>query len=142
MTEPQRPLIEPDAALTAALTSLSDAALTEPDAALTEPRSADRASATASRHSAGETRSASESSVFPRVGHVRRRATIEAVTWAFADLRVWQTLKGRQRDEGGEEARVMTCVSGQDPSDCGKTGGNTQSRFFFCMYPEDVERIR
>jgi hypothetical protein len=23
-----------------------------------------------------------------------------------------QTLKGRQRDEGGEEARVMTCVSG------------------------------
>jgi hypothetical protein len=36
---------------------------------------------------------------------------------------------GGQRAEGGEEARVMTCVSGQDPSDGGKTGGNTQSRF-------------
>jgi hypothetical protein len=51
MTEPQpeRPLTEPDAALTATLASLNDAALTEPDAALTEPRSADRASANAPR---------------------------------------------------------------------------------------------
>ena len=28
------------------------------------------------------------------------------------NLRVWQTLKRGQRDEGGEEARVLTCVSG------------------------------
>ncbi len=55
-------------------------------------------------------------------------------------FRVWQTLKGRQRDEGGEEARVMFCVFGQDPSDGGKTGGNTQSRIF--EHPEDAERIR
>jgi hypothetical protein len=34
MTEHQRPLTEPDAALTAALTSVNDAALTEPVAAL------------------------------------------------------------------------------------------------------------
>ena len=47
---------------------------------------------------------------------------------------------GRQRDEGGEEARVMTCVSGQDPSDGGKTVGNAQSRIF--EHPEDTERIR
>jgi hypothetical protein len=26
--------------------------------------------------------------------------------------------KGRQRDEGGEKARVMPSVYGQDPSDC------------------------
>ena len=36
--------------------------------------------------------------------------------------------KGRQRDEGGEEAKVMPRVHGQDPSDCGKTGGDTQER--------------
>jgi hypothetical protein len=36
--------------------------------------------------------------------------------------------KGRQRDEGGEEAKVMPGVHGQDPSDCGKTGGDTQER--------------
>ena len=36
--------------------------------------------------------------------------------------------KGRQLDEGGEEARVMPRVHGQDPSDCGKTGGDTQER--------------
>jgi len=35
----------------------------------------------------------------------------------------------------------MTCVSGQDPSDCGKTGGK-HSESIFCMYPEDAERIR
>ena len=34
--------------------------------------------------------------------------------------------KRQQRDEGGEEARIMTRVSGQDPSDCGKTGGGTR----------------
>jgi hypothetical protein len=34
----------------------------------------------------------------------------------------------------------MTCVSGQDLSDCGKTGGNVQSRIF--EHTEDNERIR
>ena len=45
-----------------------------------------------------------------------------------------------QRDEGGGEARAMTCVSGQDPSDGGKTGGNAQSRIF--EHPENDEGIR
>jgi hypothetical protein len=27
----------------------------------------------------------------------------------------------------------MTYVPGQDPGDCGKTGGNTQSKFFACI---------
>ena len=51
--------------------------------------------------------------------------------------------KGGQRDEGGEEARIMTRVHGQDPSDCGKTGGDTQESNF-CMHPEseDIERLR
>ncbi len=49
--------------------------------------------------------------------------------------------KGGQRDEGAEEARIMTRVHGQDPSDCGKTGGDTQEPFF-CMRPEDTERLR
>jgi hypothetical protein len=48
---------------------------------------------------------------------------------------------GRQRDEGGEEARIMPSVHGQDPSDCGKTGGDTQESIF-CMHQEDSERIR
>jgi hypothetical protein len=39
-------------------------------------------------------------------------------------------LKGGQRDEGGEEARIMTRVHGQDPSECGKTGGDTQESIF------------
>jgi hypothetical protein len=43
--------------------------------------------------------------------------------------------KGMQRDEGGEEARVMPRVYGQDPSYCGKTGGDTQ-KSIFCMHPE------
>ena len=51
---------------------------------------------------------------------------------------VWQTPKRRQRDEGGEEARVMTCVSGLDPSDGGKTGGNAQSQIF--EHPEVAEK--
>jgi hypothetical protein len=34
----------------------------------------------------------------------------------------------------------MTCVSGQDPSDGGKTGGKAQSPNF--EHPEDAERIR
>jgi len=34
----------------------------------------------------------------------------------------------------------MTCVSGQDPGDGGKTGGNAPSRIF--EHPEDAERIR
>ena len=49
--------------------------------------------------------------------------------------------KGGQRDEGAEEARIMTRVHGQDPSDCGKTGGDTQGSIF-CMLPEDTERLR
>jgi len=49
--------------------------------------------------------------------------------------------KEGQRDEGGEEARIMTRVHGQDPSDCGKTGGDTQGSIF-CMLPEDTERLR
>jgi hypothetical protein len=48
--------------------------------------------------------------------------------------------KGRQRDEGEEEARGMQRVHGQDPSDCEKTGGDTQESIF-CMHPEDAERI-
>jgi hypothetical protein len=35
------------------------------------------------------------------------------------------------------EARVLTCVSGQDPSGGGKTGGNAQSQIF--ELPEDTE---
>jgi hypothetical protein len=34
----------------------------------------------------------------------------------------------------------MTCVSGQDPSDGGKTGGNAQSQSFELL--DDAERIR
>ena len=49
--------------------------------------------------------------------------------------------KGRQRDEGGEEERVMPRVHGQIPSDCGKTGGDTQESIF-CIHPEDAERTR
>jgi len=49
--------------------------------------------------------------------------------------------KGRHRDEVVEEARVMTRVYGQDPSDCRQTGGDTQESIF-CMHPEDDERIR
>ena len=51
--------------------------------------------------------------------------------------------KGGQRDEGGEEARIMMRVHGQDPSKCGKAGGDAQeSILFLCMYPEDIERLR
>jgi len=51
--------------------------------------------------------------------------------------------KGGQRDEGGEEARIMMRVHGQDPSKCGKAGGDAQeSILFLCMYPEDTERLR
>jgi hypothetical protein len=49
--------------------------------------------------------------------------------------------KGRPRDEGGEEARVMPRVYGQNPSDWGKTSGDPQESIF-CMHPEDAERIR
>ena len=49
--------------------------------------------------------------------------------------------KGRQRDEGGEEARVMPRVHGQNPSDCGKTGGDAQESMF-CIHPEDTESVR
>jgi hypothetical protein len=49
--------------------------------------------------------------------------------------------KGRQRNEGGEESRVMSRVYGQDPSDCGKTGADAQ-KSIVCMHPEDAEKIR
>ncbi len=39
--------------------------------------------------------------------------------------------KGGQRDEGGEEARVMMRVHGQDPSKCGKADGDAQESIFF-----------
>ena len=35
----------------------------------------------------------------------------------------------------------MMCVHGQDPRDCGKTGGDTQESIFG-MHPEDTERLR
>ena len=43
--------------------------------------------------------------------------------------------KGGQRDEGGEEARIMMRVHGQDPSKCGKAGGDPQESicFFECI---------
>ena len=51
--------------------------------------------------------------------------------------------KGGQRDEDGEEARIMMRVHGQDPSKYGKAGGDAQeSILFLCMYPEDTERLR
>jgi hypothetical protein len=59
------------------------------------------------------------------------------------ELRVWQNLsrrerdggtlvpKGGQRDEGGEEARIVMRTHGQDPSKCGKAGGDVQESIFF-----------
>ena len=48
--------------------------------------------------------------------------------------------RGGQRDEGGEEVRIMTRVHGQDPSDCGKTGGDAQESMF-CIHPDDTESV-
>ena len=49
--------------------------------------------------------------------------------------------KGGQRDEGGEEARIMMRAHGQDPSNCGKAGGDAQeSIFFFCAYIQKTLR--
>ena len=47
--------------------------------------------------------------------------------------------KWEQREEGGEEERIMARVGGQDPSDCGKkkTGGGTQESIFG-MHPETL----
>ncbi len=45
--------------------------------------------------------------------------------------------KGGQRDEGGEEAKIMMRVHGQDPSECGKTGGDAQESNF-CTHQEDT----
>jgi hypothetical protein len=51
--------------------------------------------------------------------------------------------QGGQRDEGREEARTVMRAHGQDPSKCGKAGGDAQeSIFFLCMHPEDTERLR
>ncbi len=41
--------------------------------------------------------------------------------------------KGGQRDEGGEEARIMTRVHGQDPSDVGRQVETLKSQFFACI---------
>ncbi len=49
-------------------------------------------------------------------------------------------LKWGQREEG-EEEKIMTYVHGQDLSDCGKTGGDTQESIF-CIHPEDTVKIR
>ena len=40
--------------------------------------------------------------------------------------------KGGQRDEGGEEARIVMWSHGQDPSKCGKAGGDVQESIVFC----------
>ena len=43
--------------------------------------------------------------------------------------------KGGQRDEGGEEARIMMRVHGQDPNKCEKASGDAQeSKFFFLLH--------
>ncbi len=49
------------------------------------------------------------------------------------NIRVSQALKRRLYDEDGKEARVLTCVSGQDPSGGEKTGGNSQSERECCL---------
>jgi hypothetical protein len=49
--------------------------------------------------------------------------------------------KWGQRDESGEEERIMTGVDGQDLISCRKAGGETQESKF-CIRPEDTERIR
>ena len=49
--------------------------------------------------------------------------------------------KWEQRDEGGEEERIKKRVGGQDPSDGGDTGGDTQERDF-CMHPETLATLR
>jgi hypothetical protein len=41
--------------------------------------------------------------------------------------------RGGQRDEGGEEARIMTCVHGQDPSIVGRQVETLRSQFFACI---------
>ena len=49
--------------------------------------------------------------------------------------------KWGQRDESGEEERIMTGVDVQDLIGCRKAGIETQESKF-CMRPEDTERIR
>ena len=70
-------------------------------------------------------------------------------------LRVWHTLRRRaqnemettilpkwgQRDESGEEERIMTGVDVQDLIGCRKAGIETQESKF-CIRPEDTQRIR
>ena len=46
-----------------------------------------------------------------------------------------------EEGQTGSEERVMPHVHGQDPRDCGKTGGDTKESIF-CMHPEDTERFR
>jgi hypothetical protein len=36
----------------------------------------------------------------------------------------------------------MMQVHGQDPSKCGKAGGDAQESIFLCVHPEDTERLR
>ena len=49
--------------------------------------------------------------------------------------------KGGQRDEGGEEVRIVMRAHGQDPSKCGNAGGDAQESNFLCIYPKDTERL-
>jgi hypothetical protein len=42
--------------------------------------------------------------------------------------------KGGQRDEGREEARIVMRAHGQDPSKCGKAGGDAQESIFFFVH--------
>jgi hypothetical protein len=48
--------------------------------------------------------------------------------------------KGGQRDEGGEEARIVLRAHGQDPSKCGKAGGDAQESNLFCAYIQKTLR--
>ena len=49
--------------------------------------------------------------------------------------------KGRQRDEGAEEAKVMPRVHGQNPKRLWEDRWR-HSESIFRMHPEDAERIR
>ena len=46
----------------------------------------------------------------------------------------------QKQKKDGKEAGVLTWVSGQDPSEGGKTGGNAQTQIF--ELPEDAETIK
>ena len=61
-------------------------------------------------------------------------ARIESLANSKSKGKRWRQhscLQGGQRDEGGEEARIMMRAHGQDPSKCGKAGGDAQESIFF-----------